>query len=202
MIKSVIFDIGQVLVDFDWDGYIRSLFSDEDIIRRIGRAVWESRLWVEFDRGVLPDEEIIRKMTECEPDLAEEIRFSMKDVGKTVRRRDTAIPWIRSLKERGLQVFYLSNYSLRLRMQNQEALDFMQEMDGGLFSYEVHLLKPDPAIYRAICEKYGLSPEETVFLDDMEANVEGAKTCGLQAIRYTTQEAAREELVRLLDFCA
>lgn len=202
MIKSVIFDIGEVLVDFDWDEYIHSLFSDAETIRRIEKAVWESRLWIEFDRGVLPDEEIIRKMTECEPDLAEEIRLSMKDVAQTVKLRDTSIPWIRSLKARGLQVFYLSNYSLRLRMQNPQALCFLEEMDGGIFSYEVHLLKPDPSIYMALCEKYGISPEETVFLDDRKDNVAGAKECGMQAIRYTTQEETEQALIKLLDFSA
>ncbi len=202
MIKSVIFDIGEVLVDFDWDGYIHSLFSDEETIRRINKAVWENRLWVEFDRGVMADEEIIRRMTECEPEFAEEIRFSMEDVSKTVRRRDTAIPWIRSLKMRGLSVFYLSNYSFRLRMQNPQALDFLKEMDGGIFSYEVHLLKPDPAIYCTICDKYRLTPEETAFIDDVEENVKGAKVCGLQAIRYTTQEETEQTLLKLLDISA
>ncbi len=199
MIKTVVFDIGEVLVDFDWDGYIRTLFQEEDTIRRVGKAVWESRLWVEFDRGVLPDEEIIQKMTECDPALSDEIRLSMKDVSGTVRRRETAIPWVRSLKDRGLQVLYLSNYSYRLRMQNPGPLDFIEEMDGGLFSYEVHLLKPDPAIYRALCEKYRILPEETVFLDDMEENVAGARTCGMHAIRYAGQEAAEQELRMLLD---
>lgn len=202
MIKSVIFDIGEVLVDFDWDEYIHSLFTDAETIRRIERAVWESRLWIEFDRGVLPDEEIIRKMTECDPELAEEIRLSMKDVSSTVRCRDTALPWIRSLKARGLQVLYLSNYSCRLRTQNREALCFLKEMDGGLFSYEVHLLKPDPAIYLTLCERYKISPEETVFLDDREDNVAGAKECGMQAIRYTTQEETEQALIKLLDFSA
>ena len=199
MIKTVVFDIGEVLVDFDWEGYIRSLFHEEDVIRRVGKAVWESRLWVEFDRGVMSDEEIIQKMTECDPEVAEEIRLSMKDVSGTVRRRDTAIPWVRSLKARGLQVLYLSNYSYRLRTQNPGPLDFIQEMDGGLFSYEVHLLKPDPAIYRALCEKYRIAPEETVFVDDMEDNVAGAKACEMHAIRYTGQEAAEQELKTLLD---
>ncbi len=202
MIKSVIFDIGNVLVDFDWDGYIHSLFSDGETIRRVEKAVWESRLWIEFDRGVLPDEEVILKMTECDPDLAEEIRLVMKDVGQTVRLRDTAIPWIRSLKARGLQVFYLSNYSCRLRTQNPQALCFLKEMDGGVFSYEVHLLKPDPAIYRAICDKYRLIPEETAFIDDMEENVTGAQSCGLQAIRYTDRESTCRKLEQLLDFYA
>lgn len=202
MMKTVVFDIGQVLVDFDWHGYVRSLFTDEDVIRRIEKAVWESRLWIEFDRGVLSDEEVIQKMTECDADLADEIRLAMKDIGRTVIRRDTAIPWIRSLKTRGLQVLYLSNYSYRLRSQNTAALDFLAEMDGGLFSYEVHLLKPDAAIYRALCEKYDLTPEETVFLDDMEDNVTGAKACGLQAIRYTGQAETEQALNQLLDFSA
>ncbi len=198
MIRAVVFDIGEVLVDFDWNGYIRRLFPDEALIERIESAVWKSRLWQEFDRGVLSDEEIINRMIQEAPELSDEIRLAMSRIGETVRLRETTLPWIHSLKRAGYPVLFLSNYSVRLREQNPEALCFLKELDGGIFSYEVHLLKPDPAIYRTLCERYGLVPEETVFLDDNEANVEAAVRFGLHGIRVSSVADAQEKLKKLL----
>ena len=199
MINTVIFDIGNVLIDFDWDGYIHSLFPDESIITRFNEAIWTSNLWQEFDRGVMTDEEIIAKIIERTPGLEKEVRQILDGIGATIISwEDTTLPWIRDLKRRGYRVYYLSNYSKLLREQNPEALGFLSEMDGGVFSYEVHLLKPDPAIYRALLEKYDITPSEAVFLDDREDNVRGAEAVGLHAIRFLDHADAVEKLNFLL----
>lgn len=198
MINTIIFDIGQVLVDFNWKEFIHGLFQDEALIKELEKAIWESRLWNEFDRGVMSDEEVISAMIREKPELEKEIRLTMDRTGETVVLRETTLPWIRDLKARGYRILFLSNYSLRLRQQNSEALCFLDEMDGGVFSYEVHLLKPDPAIYRTICEKYALTPSETVFLDDNADNVDSASAFGLHAIRVGDVPDAMEKLNRLI----
>ena len=198
MIRTIIFDIGNVLADFDWNRYTRTLFTDEEVIKRLEDAIFTSGLWPEFDRGVMEDEEIIAQMVEKDPKLEKEIRLALQSSGGSIRKLDYAIPWIQSLKKQGFQILFLSNYSYRLRKANPQALDFLSEMDGGVFSYEVKLLKPDPAIYRCICDKYGLVPEEAVFLDDNEDNILSAAQFGLQAIRFLNYEDAVEKLEQIL----
>ena len=198
MIQTIIFDIGNVLVDFDWDRYIHTLFSDEDLISHVNDAIFGSHLWPEFDRGVMEDEEVITQMISKAPELADEIRLAIQNAGGCIFRLDYAIPWIRNLKKRGLKVLFLSNYSLRLRNANEEALDFLAEMDGGVFSYEVKLIKPDPAIYQTICKKYGLVPAETIFIDDNEENIEAAKDYGLQTIQFLNYDDALKKLDSIL----
>ena len=61
-------------------------------------------------------------------------------------------------------------------------MDFLPLLDGGVFSCEEKLIKPDHAIYERIVEKYNLKPEECVFIDDSERNVIGARECGLYAV--------------------
>lgn len=194
MIKTIIFDIGNVLVDFNWSRYIHTLFSDEDIILRINNAIFASGLWPEFDRGVMADEEIIAQMIANAPELENEIRLAINHAGGCIYRLDYAIPWIQSLKKRGYKILYLSNYSLRLREANPYALDFLSEMDGGVFSYEAKLIKPDPAIYQCICEKYRLTPAETIFIDDNGDNINAATDFGLQTIQFIDYEDAQEKL--------
>lgn len=76
-------------------------------------------------------------------------------------------------------------------------LDFLPLMDGGVFSYQEGLIKPDPAIYRLLLERYGLQAGECVFLDDTSRNVEEALEQGMAAIVFCSREQAAEELGKL-----
>jgi len=74
---------------------------------------------------------------------------------------------------------------------------FLHEFDAHVLSHEVGMLKPDAAIYRYTLEKYGLAAGRTVFVDDLVANVEGARRVGMQAIHFRSPEQARGELTKL-----
>ncbi|MBQ9528176.1 MAG: HAD family phosphatase [Fretibacterium sp.] len=194
MIDTVIFDIGNVLAEFNWDRYIHQLFSDESVISKVNDAIWGNMLWEEFDRGVMDDEEVIAAFIERDPDVEREIRLACKHVGGCIKRMDHAIPWIREVKSMGCHAFYLSNYS-RINMRaNPDVLDFIPLMDGGVFSCDVHLLKPDRAIYARICQEYGLTPSSCAFIDDVASNVEAARNFGLHAIQCLSPEQARADL--------
>lgn len=197
MIKTVIFDIGNVLMEFSWWPYVRSLF-DEDTARVITDAFWKTGYWEEFDRGVLSYEEIVKLMEEAAPEYVKEIHLTLERVGECMRKHDYAIPWIKQLKEMGYQVVFLSNYSEFLMKLKPEVLDFLPYMDGGVFSCHVKLIKPDPAIYQVLCDKCNLVPEESLFVDDNAANIESAKEFGLHAIRFEGYEKSYVEVMEYL----
>ena len=67
-------------------------------------------------------------------------------------------------------------------------------MDGGVMSYEVKCLKPDPAIYQSLFEKYHLKPEECVFIDDNAANIDAAKKLGMKTILFQDYFQAQKQL--------
>lgn len=196
-IRNVIFDIGNVLMKFDYMPYIRRLLKDEETVYRVNGAIWRSGYWNDLDRGVDTDT-VYRKMLAAEPEFNEEIRLTFENVGQCMFKMDYAIPWIQELKERGYKVLYLSNYSRHTMQANPDVLDFLPYMDGGVFSCEVGLVKPDAAIYRALCEKYRLDPAECVFLDDFEANVDAARKYGMKAILFEDYERAKRELEKTL----
>ena len=194
MIRTVIFDIGRVLLDFNWREYLSSYHFDLETEERIAHAVFENPSWIEFDRGILSTEQVIDLFVKTDPELEEQIHLVCKSLYKTVTKLDYPIPWIRHLKEQGLRVLYLSNYSDYYFRTTQFALNFLSEMDGGIFSYRVHMVKPDHEIYHKIISEYHLNPEETVFLDDMPANIKAAKECGLHGIDFRSLEQAKKEL--------
>lgn len=198
MIRNVIFDIGNVLADFCWEAHIEGCGFHGETARRLGRAMMQSSVWPEVDRGVWTNEELLTGFIANDPELAEEIRVVFADLSTLVRERSGSSVWIRSLRQEGYGVYYLSNFSERVKEEAADQLSFLKEMDGGIMSWTVQMIKPDPAIYRALLEKYGLKEEESVFLDDSEENVKAAEALGIQGILVKNQEQAKAELDELL----
>ena len=197
MIKTVIFDIGNVLTDFGWQSFFAGLGYDEKMSARLARATVQSDDWKEYDRGCLSDGEVLQLFLENDPELEADIRRSQEDLHGILLRRAYAADWVRELKAQGYQVLVLSNISDKVMRECAEALDFMELVDGGILSYQERLLKPMPEIYGLLVERYHLIPEECVFLDDTRENAEAAEKLGIHAIWFRNRQQAEEELLAL-----
>lgn len=197
MIKTVIFDIGNVLVGFQWEKYYKSFGFSEEIEKRLAEATVLSKDWGELDRGALTTEEVIARFVQNDPGIEEEIYRVSENIGGMIERYEYARPWIKELQQKGLQVLVLSNFSQKAHRECAEALDFLEDVDGGILSYQDKLVKPMPAIYQLLLERYGLKGEECVFLDDLQENLDGAAAFGIHTIRFTDRESAVEELKKL-----
>lgn len=200
MIRNIIFDIGGVLVGFDWRAYLESFHFPAEETDAIMKATFLSKAWTELDREVLSIGEIEDMMTAAAPEYAEDILTVFRGKGRSIQKRAYARGLIRSLQDRGFKVYYLSNYSSQLREQTEEPLDFLPLMDGGLFSYEVKQIKPEPEIFASLIARYpSIRPEESVFFDDTAGNVEAARRLGFHGIVFHDLEQAMAELEKLLD---
>ncbi|MDD6539595.1 MAG: HAD-IA family hydrolase, partial [Firmicutes bacterium] len=132
------------------------------------------------------------------PEIETQIRETWEKFDRLVYQYDFTRSWINGLKERGYQVLYLSNWSYHLLELCKEALNFTELMDGGIFSCHVKLIKPDEAIYKCIIDRYGLNPEECVFLDDRKDNIEAAVRCGMKGIVVADHDEAAAKLEEYL----
>lgn len=197
MITTIIFDIGNVLADFNWEKHFRSFGFTEEIYDRLSKATVKSPLWNEFDRGVMSEEEILQGFIANDPEIEEEIRMAVRDVGAMVFRNDYAIPWIQELQAKGYRCLYLSNFSERGHKECAAALDFIPYMDGGILSYQEKMIKPMPEIYQLLIDRYNLTPKECVFMDDTVRNLEGAEKFGIHTIHFKNKAQAVEELRKL-----
>ena len=108
-----------------------------------------------------------------------------------------AVPWVKDLKARGYKVYYLSNYGRWPYEVSKNELRFMDYTDGGLLSYEVHMVKPERAFYLELLSRYDIIPDHAVFLDDTQANIDVAVSLGLHGILFTGYEDAVRELALL-----
>ncbi|MBR3509767.1 MAG: HAD family phosphatase [Lachnospiraceae bacterium] len=197
MIKNVIFDIGNVLTDFRWAEFLADKGFSEKEVQRIANASVLTPIWAELDRGAWSFEEVMTGFVKNDPAIEKELHQAFDDMTDIVRIRDYAIPWVKELKTKGYSVYYLSNFSEKIERESIAGLAFREEMDGGILSWKEKVIKPDPAIYRLLLERYSLLPEESVFIDDLPVNVEAGRKLGIHGIVFRSKEQVETELAEL-----
>lgn len=198
MIKTVVFDIGNVLVNFNWKQMYLERGISEEKLDRVAKATVLNPLWIEFDKGILPFEKIVDMLVEQDKEIEKEIRLCLMDTSQIVTKREFAIPLISSLKEKGLQVLVLSNFNDRILKECVDAMDFLPYTDGGVISYQDHFVKPQPEIYQLLLARYGLNAKECVFIDDIPKNIEEARNQGMKGIVFHSYEQMMKELEEVL----
>jgi putative hydrolase of the HAD superfamily len=105
------------------------------------------------------------------------------------------VGWQRALHERGLQTAILSNMGDSVLAHILNEHPWISRFDVLVWSFQLGIGKPDPAIYRYTLGKLGVLPEEVLFIDDKRENVEAAQALGIQGILYSSVERLREDLI-------
>lgn len=105
------------------------------------------------------------------------------------------LAWQMQLKQRGLLTAILSNMGDSVLENMKREFDWLSRFDVLVWSYQLRMAKPDPAIYRHILKELGTRPEETLFLDDKLVNIEAAQALGMVALQFSTVERLRADLI-------
>ena len=187
MIKNVIFDLGNVLIDFKPIKYIKSLGYDDEKVLEIFNKTIKDSIWADMDRGIYRDKESYvsafkTKYPEIQDDIdkflggpwIENVIFPLKD----------NLKMIDLVKEKGLKYYILSNYPKDAFEYTYNMCPFIQNADGMVISYDVLMIKPNKNIYLKLLDKYELKANECLFMDDLDVNVEGAKNVGINAFVF------------------
>ena len=105
------------------------------------------------------------------------------------------VAWQRLLKAHGVRTAVLSNMGDSVLESVQREFQWISNFDVLVWSYQLHMAKPEPAIYRHVLKELDTLPEETLFLDDKLINVEAAQALGMQAIQFSSVEKLRDDLI-------
>lgn len=105
------------------------------------------------------------------------------------------LAWAEALRARGIRTAILSNMGDTVLRAMEREFDWLHRFDVLVWSYQLGIAKPDPAIYRYTVEKLGTRPEETLFIDDRQINVEAALALDMKAMVFTTVENLRADLI-------
>jgi len=105
------------------------------------------------------------------------------------------VAWQAALKQRGLLTAILSNMGDSVLESVEREFGWIHRFDVLVWSFQIRLAKPDPAIYRYVLAKLGTTPEETLFLDDKPENIQAARALGMKAILFSTVQQLRADLI-------
>jgi putative hydrolase of the HAD superfamily len=105
------------------------------------------------------------------------------------------LAWQEKLQARGLLTAILSNMGDSVLASIERTFDWLPRFNVLVWSYQLGMAKPDPAIYRHVLTELGALPEETLFLDDKLVNIEAAQALGMNAIQFSTVEQLRADLI-------
>lgn len=195
-IKGVIFDFGGVIHSFDFGMFFRNLDRRTDrTLGEMNSLVAGSGLPRRYEMGKVSSWEFYHGIANlCGLRVTEE-EFVQAFVGIFTPIKST-IGLIRSLSP-SYRLGLLSNTNEWHFEHHIRTVEVFPLFDAVTLSYQVKTMKPAEAIYLDMLEKIGFSPEECVFVDDLEENIAGARRLNLHAIHYTGHEHLVSSLAEL-----
>jgi len=194
--KNIIFDLGGVMIEWAPEKFIREAFADQERVPTELAQVFSSLLWAAHDGGWFSREELIAKLPE-KYDRAL-FRSFVSQLADLMHPIVPMVDLFYELKAQGYKVYFLSNMPSEMYHELALRHDFFKHTDGQLISFQVGSIKPMPQFYQALLSMHGLDPKESLFIDDLEGNIEAARKLGIEGIVYKHPDQVREELkVRL-----
>ena len=150
-----------------------------------------------YDRGDLTTKQYWRGVArkagiELAPDVADALAEWDKEMWSRANKEMT--DWLASLRGAGYKTALLSNMQFDMIAHVRAKFPWLRDFDHQIFSSEVRLVKPDPALYLRCLEKLGTQASETIFIDDREENVAGARAVGMTAFRFRSLPELRRDL--------
>ena len=198
VLKNIIFDVGDVLLEYRWHDMLTDYGLDDEEADKVGKLMFDDNLWHEFDIGNMHRDEIIGQYIKNYPEYAQVMQWFMTHGEFMHVKREDVWEKMYKLKEKGYGIYILSNYSEELFRKHTTDAPFIEIADGIVVSYQIHITKPDEGIYKFLLNKYNLKAEECIFFDDREENTEGARKLGINAVTVISKEFLLEELDKLL----
>lgn len=182
--KQVVFDFGGVLVEWA-PKYIAKLHSDDAAIQqRVLHEVIQHPDWLELDRGSYTEVEMAKRIAARSDFNEDEVRSVFDTVRLSFTPLKEGVMALKSLIEKGVPCYGLSNMSVENYKYLYETHDFFGLLQGEIISGKEKLIKPDAAIYERLCERFNLIPQETLFIDDMWKNCQAAEYAGFQTFHF------------------
>lgn len=188
MFKNYIFDFGQVIVKFDTE-YMTSVYINKpEDIKLVEEVVFDRLYWDKLDAGTITDDEVKESICSRLPENLRESACKVYDNWYRNLPFVEGIPeLLRKIKSNGGRLFLLSNISKGFA-ENYATVPELKELfdmfDGLVFSGTIGTVKPNKEIFDYILSKYNLKSDESVFIDDNENNISGAKRAKINGFLF------------------
>ena len=193
-VKNVVFDIGNVMVKWSPAEIVRKTFGEDADQEYYVNAIFQDKLWYALNRGEVTEDEAKARYREALNLTDEQADLLFHHIKDSQDVLDGSVELLQQLHEAGYPLFALTDNVKEIVWYLKRRYDFWKYFQGVVVSAEVNCLKPDPEIFYHLLESNGIRASETVFLDDMPANVQGARDVGMEAIQFHCADKCTDEL--------
>ncbi len=196
-LRAVVFDYGMVLTGpQDPEAHAALLRITGLDLERFELLYWADRH--SYDEGKLTGLAFWEKFLDAAgldhvPATVEELNHL--DARMWTTQNPAMLNWQLKLKEGGILTAILSNMGDNVLANMKREFDWLPRFDVLVWSFQLRMAKPDPAIYHHVLKELGTQPEETLFLDDKLVNIEAALALGFKAIQFSNVERLRIDLI-------
>ena len=197
MKKTIIFDLGGVLVDWNPRHLYRKIFKDQEEMEFFLSQVCTPDWNAQMDRGY-PFKTAIGELTDQHPEYTLQIQaFFERWEEMVVGSFPETVKILEEIKGAGYPLAGLSNWSGETLPRVAHHFEFLAWLDPLVVSGEVEMVKPDPEIFQYLLKTIQRDPEECIFIDDSEINIQTAEELGFECIHYISPIQLRSRLEEL-----
>lgn len=198
---NIIFDLGNVLIEWNKEKILSKICKNDLEYNLFNKFVFQSNLWIDLDNGKISleflENQLIDEMGHQYQDQIHELVWNWFNY---VDLYDEVYEIIKQLKKKNFQIYVLSNTSSIFHILLDSVLSKVSSvLDGYVISCEVKMMKPQKEIYLSLVNKYQLDIKDCIFLDDLEENVEAARTLGIKAFQIKERKEISNILKDLLN---
>ena len=195
MYKNIIFDFGGVVVQFNPKDFLMDHFLNKRAEEIVYELTFGSQEWQDLDRGTITREEGNATMLEnaARVNRVFEVQTVIDEWPTILRTKESTVHTMQKLKAAGYRLYYLTNIPADI-MDELRQREWFSLFDGGVASCEVHLCKPEPAIYTTLMQTCNLAYDESIFIDDNKVNAQAAYNLGITGILYKNPKSFERAL--------
>lgn len=208
---NIVFDFGAVLFTWRPAELLAQSFpqvaATPQQAKQLAHAVFAHEDWHDFDRGLLGMDVVVARTAArlaLDPGVLSSLVNSIGDRLLPIDDTVALLAQLHALRQPDvaggegaydtLKLYYLSNMPVPYARTLEQLHPFLQWFDGGIFSGDVLHIKPDPAIYQLLQTRYALAPTRTLFIDDLQANVQAAQAQGWHGIHFESAMQLQAQL--------
>ena len=195
MYKNIIFDFGGVVVQFNPKDFLMDHFMNKRAEEIVYELTFGSQEWQDLDRGIITREEGNAAMLEnaARVNRVFEVQTVIDEWPAILRTKESTVHTMQKLKAAGYRLYYLTNIPADI-MDELRQREWFSLFDGGVASCDVHLCKPEPAIYTTLMQTCNLAYDESIFIVDNKVNAQAAYNLGITGILYKNPKSFERAL--------
>lgn len=197
LIENIIFDLGNVLLNYKPKELLLRFTQDIQLIDSFIKEINGSNTWLDLDRGTITVNEAREYFVSHYPEKKELIVSYLEHWVDALTPIQENIEILKELHEKGYKTYILSNFMQEAYDIVKNKHDFFSLVDGKVISYEEHVVKPEKEIYQILLSRFNLIPEKCVFIDDHQFVLDVANKLGINTILFHLEVDLKEELRKL-----